>query len=156
MANYSVTLPSDLDYIPPLRQFVADIARVEGFSKKFCFRTEIIVDELVTNGVVHGSQDIHSTIKLSANFESDQLSISVQDHGGSKKNIEKLKHSVYTPKPPSENEKRGRGLVIVQMLSNELKIDVAEDGRTQVHVIKHRDSDDNKPPREKILYESDV
>src|SRR5690606_23456476 len=83
-SGYSVTLPSDLEYIPPLRQFVAEIARVEGFSKKFCFRTEIIVDELVTNGILHGSQDVHSSISLSAVFEEGSMNLSVQDQGGTR------------------------------------------------------------------------
>ena len=154
-AAYSVQIPSDLEYIPPLRQFVAEIARVEGFSKKFCFRTEIIVDELVSNGILHGSQDIQSAIGLTARFEPGQLLLSVQDQGGSRQNLENLKRSVYSPKPHSD-KKKGRGLVIVQMLSNELKIDLQENGQTQVHVIKSKDPDEQKSPREKLLYESDL
>jgi len=42
------------------------------------------------------------------------------------------------------------------MLSNEIKIDVGEDGRTQVHVVKTKDPEDSRSPREKLLYESDV
>ena len=153
---YSVKLPSDLEYIPPLRQFVAEIARVEGFSKKFCFRTEIIVDELVTNGILHGSQDVHSTITMSARFEDGSMNLSVQDQGGSRQNLENLKRAVYSPKPPSNDKKKGRGLVIVQMLSSEVKIDLGENGQTQVHVVKTKDPDDNGAQREKLLYESDV
>ena len=154
-SQYKVQLPSDLEYIPPLRQFVAEIARVEGFSKKFCFRTAIIVDELVSNGILHGSQDISSSIGLSAAFEPGQMHLSVQDQGGSRQNLENLKRSVYSPKPHSD-KKKGRGLVIVQMLSNELKIDLEENGQTQVHVIKSKDPDEQKTQRDKLLYESDI
>ena len=155
-AGYSVKLPSDLEYIPPLRQFVAEIARVEGFSKKFCFRTEIIVDELVTNGILHGSQDVHSTITMEARFEEGAMNLSVQDQGGTRQNLENLKRAVYSPKPPSNDKKKGRGLVIVQMLSSEIKIDLGENGHTQVHVVKTRDPDEAKAQREKLLYESDI
>jgi anti-sigma regulatory factor (Ser/Thr protein kinase) len=155
-AGYSVKLPSDLEYIPPLRQFVAEIARVEGFSKKFCFRTEIIVDELVTNGILHGSQDVHTTITLEARFEEGAMNLSVQDQGGTRQNLENLKRAVYSPKPPSNDKKKGRGLVIVQMLSSEIKIDLGENGHTQVHVVKTRDPDEAKAQREKLLYESDI
>jgi anti-sigma regulatory factor (Ser/Thr protein kinase) len=150
---YRVQVPSDLEYIPPLRQFVAELARVEGFSKKFCFRTEIIVDELVTNGILHGSQDVHTTIALSARFEDAQMHLSVQDQGGSRKNLENLKRAVYSPRPSSDR-KRGRGLKIVQMLSSEIKIDLEENGNTQVHVVKSKD--DEATAREKLLYESDL
>jgi anti-sigma regulatory factor (Ser/Thr protein kinase) len=154
--EYSVRFPCDLEYIPPLRQFVAEMARVEGFSKKFCFRTEIIVDELATNGILHGSQDVHSSLTLRAKFEEAAMSLSVQDQGGSRQNLENLKRAVYSPKPSTGDKKKGRGLVIVQMLSNEIKIDVGEDGRTQVHVVKTKDPEDSRSPREKLLYESDV
>jgi len=156
VSGYSVSLPSDLEYIPPLRQFVAEIARVEGFSKKFCFRTEIIVDELVTNGILHGSQDVHSAVLVSAKFEEGSMNLSVQDQGGTRQNLENLKHAVYSPKPPSNDKKKGRGLVIVQMLSSEIKIDLCENGQTQVHVVKTRDPDEKQPQREKLLYESDL
>ena len=155
-SGYSVKLPSDLEYIPPLRQFVAEIARVEGFSKKFCFRTEIIVDELVTNGIIHGSQDVHTSITLNARFEGGAMNLSVQDEGGSRQNLENLKRAVYSPKPPSNDRKKGRGLVIVQMLSSEVKIDLGEDGQTQVHVIKTKDPDEAQASKEKLLYESDL
>jgi anti-sigma regulatory factor (Ser/Thr protein kinase) len=155
-AAYSVKLPSDLEYIPPLRQFVAEIARVEGFSKKFCFRTEIIVDELVTNGILHGSQDVHSSITVGAKFEDGNMNLSVQDQGGTRQNLENLKRAVYSPKPPSNDKKKGRGLVIVQMLSSEIKIDLGENGQTQVHVVKTKDPDENQATREKLLYESDL
>lgn len=156
VAGYTVNLPSDLEYIPPLRQFIAEIAHIEGFSKKFCFRTEIIVDELVTNGILHGSQDIHSTVTVSAKFENSHMNLSVQDQGGSRLNLEHLQRAVYSPKPHTNDLKKGRGLVIVQMLSTELKIDLAENGSTEVHVIKNKDSDDSQPQREKLLYESDI
>ena len=155
-AAYSVKFPSDLEYMPPLRQFVAEIARVEGFSKKFCFRTEIIVDELATNGILHGSQDVQSALTLRAKFEEGAMSLSVQDQGGSRQNLENLRRAVYSPKPSTGDKKKGRGLVIVQMLSNEIKIDLGEDGQTQVHVVKTKDPEDPRAPREKLLYESDV
>jgi anti-sigma regulatory factor (Ser/Thr protein kinase) len=152
-ATYNVQIPSDLEYIPPLRQFIAELARVEGYSKKFCFRTEIIVDELVTNGILHGSQDVHTTIGVSAVFDQAQMHLSVQDQGGSRQNLENLKRSVHSPRP-SNDKKRGRGLKIVQMLSSEIKIDLAENGNTQVHVVKSKD--DEGTHREKLLYESDL
>lgn len=152
-AAYTVQIPSDLEYIPPLRQFVAELARVEGYSKKFCFRTEIIVDELVTNGILHGSQDVHTAITVSASFEPEQMNLSVQDQGGSSQNLENLKRSVHSPRP-SADKKRGRGLKIVQMLSSEIAIDLADNGNTSVRVVKVKDEDATQ--REKLLYESDL
>ena len=41
------------------------------------------------------------------------------------------------------------------MLSSEIKIDLGENGHTQVHVVKTEDPDDSKAQREKLLYESE-
>ena len=152
---YSIQIPSDLEYIPPLRQFIAEIARVEGFSKKFCFRSEIIVDELVTNGILHGARDVHSSIRVSARFDASQLNLWVQDQGGPRQNIDNLKRSVYSPKPAADKAK-GRGLTIVQMLASEVKIDVQENGNTQVHVVKSKNPDDLSGQKDKSLYESEI
>lgn len=154
-STYTVNVPSDLEYVPPLRQFIAEIARVEGYSKKFCFRTEIIVDELATNGILHGSQEVHSDITLTAKFEGEAMNLSVQDQGGSRHNLENLKRCVYSPKPSSD-KKKGRGLVIVQMLASEVKINLEENGHTQVSVTKMREGDELSAQREKLLYESDL
>jgi anti-sigma regulatory factor (Ser/Thr protein kinase) len=155
-SGYTVNVPSDLEYVPPLRQFIAEIARVEGFSKKFCFRTEIIVDELATNGILHGSQEVHTSITLAARFDSENMHLSVQDQGGSLQNLENLKRCIYSPKPASQDKKKGRGLVIVQMLANELKINLEENGHTQVSVTKVKEGDELNTQREKLLYESDL
>ena len=116
-----------------------------------------MVDELVCNGILHGSQDIHSTVTVQVDFEPGQMHLSVQDQGGTRQNLENLKRAVYSQKSSTESSsKKGRGLVIVQMLSNELKIDLEDNGHTQVHVVKTKEPDEPRPPRETLLYESDI
>ncbi len=137
VGKISVAIPSDLDYIQPLRQFVADLAKAAGFTKKFCFRTEIIVDELATNAIVHGSESPGSEIRLQAAFDADNMHLSVSDQGGTGKNLDHLKRAIYSPRPKHES-KRGRGLVIVQMLSDELLLSLEDNGATQVKVVKRR------------------
>jgi anti-sigma regulatory factor (Ser/Thr protein kinase) len=83
------------------------------------------------------------------------LNISVQDQGGSRQNLENLKRAVYSPKPASGDKQKGRGLTIVHMLSSEVKIDLGDNGNTQVHVVKSMDMDEAKTQREKLLYESE-
>ncbi len=153
-ALYDVKLPSDLDYIPPLRQFISEIAKIEGFPKKFCFRTEILVDELCSNAIIHGSQDIQSRVALIAEFVKDELRLSVQDQGGSQPNVDNLKRAVSSVKPASPS-KLGKGMVIVQMLSNELKLKLDDNGKTEVHVVRRRDMDDSPAFRETPIPDRD-
>lgn len=148
---YHLECPSDLDYIPPLRHFVADLAQLEGFPKKFCFRTEILLDELATNAIVHGSDDPQSEIRVDVSFLADRMDLSVQDGGGRPEKLEVLRTAVYSPRP-QQNEAKGRGLVIVQMLSDELKLNLTDSGHTQVHVTKLREDDNASAPRQ-VLFE---
>ncbi|MBF0433452.1 MAG: ATP-binding protein [Fibrobacteria bacterium] len=142
--NYNLQFPSDLDYIPAMRQFIAEVARSEGYSTKFCFRTEIIVDELCTNAILHGSKGRNGCVILEAYFNNDIMKLCVKDGGGKKVNIENLKRAVYNSKPTADDT-RGRGMDIVQMLADELKIDLDENGNTQVNIVKKRNMDDDEP-----------
>ncbi len=148
-------LPSDLEYIPPLRQFIAEVARVEGYPKKFCFRAEIIVDELATNAIMHGSQDINSKVSVIAEFDSDKMKLTIQDEGGTEKSLSNLKRAVYNS-GNNHDMKKGRGLVIVQMLSSEMKINLDNQGNTQVHVVKLREPEEGGTKRETLIYESEI
>ena len=151
-AVYQLECPSDLDYVQPLRHFVAELARLEGFPKKFCFRTEILVDELCTNAVVHGTEEPQGEIQVRAVFHPDRMDLAVQDRGGRPEKLEVLRTAVYSPRP-TQNETKGRGLVIVQMLSDDLKLNLTDTGHTQVQVTKLREEDDGESAPRKLLFE---
>jgi anti-sigma regulatory factor (Ser/Thr protein kinase) len=152
-AQYAIDLPSDIDLVPPLRQFIADLAKISGFNKRFCFRTEIIIDELATNAVVHGSTALDGRIRIEAAFAETDMQLTVHDGGGTRVNLEGLKRAVHSSPPKSKNPTKGRGLVIAQMLSDEVSIQV-ENGQTVVKVVKRRETEDAVKPRERMLYES--
>ncbi len=154
-ALYDIKLPSDLDYVPPMRQFISEIAKIEGFPKKFCFRTEILVDELCSNAIIHGSQDIQSRVGIIAEFTEEELRLTVQDQGGSQPNIENLKNAVSAAKPEGAPNS-GKGMVIVQMLSDKLNLKLESDGRTEVHVIRRRSIDDAPVEKETTIRDGDL
>ncbi len=141
--SFQVQFPSDLDYIPPLRHFVSEIAKSGGYDGKFCFRTEIIVDELCTNAILHGSSRENSFVEMSLDLDDEKMNLSIRDKGGNRNDIDSLKRAVYNSKPEPDNT-RGRGMDIVQMLANELTIDLDENGNTQVHVVKNREAEEPK------------
>ncbi len=152
-SHYQIDLPSDLDLLPPLRQFIADLAKLSGFSKRFCFRTEIIVDELATNAITHGSTALDSRVRIGATFTPEDLQLTVHDGGGVQTNVEGLKRAIHSAPPKNQDPRKGRGLVIAQMLSDEVTIQV-DNGETVIKVIKRRDSEESTKPRERMLYES--
>jgi anti-sigma regulatory factor (Ser/Thr protein kinase) len=150
-ASFSINMPSDLDYVPPLRQFISDISKGEGFSKKFCFRTEIIVDELCTNGIVHGSQEMGGIIIINAEFDSESVKLTIKNQGGTEEDFDRLKQAIENPKSLFE-EKRGRGIAIAQVLCDKLDIEKDKEGFTQVVVIKKSTISKQKSLEDNILY----
>jgi anti-sigma regulatory factor (Ser/Thr protein kinase) len=149
-STYRIDLPSDLDYVSPLRHFISDMARIEGYPKKFCFRTEILVDELATNAILHGPGEPNSEIQVQAVFHPDRMDVSVQDRGGTPEKLDVLRKTIYSPRPV-RNETRGRGLVIVQMLSDELKLNMTDNGHTQIRVTKLREDETTEDGRNPVF-----
>jgi len=125
----SVQLPSDLEIIPSIRKFVSEVLQVSGFSAKFAFRSEIIVDAICNNAITHGSAGgAESVVDLSCTIHSDRLGVVVRDSGGSPADIEKLREAVRRNRlglPLPDYEVGGMGLEIVKLLSETIDIKVA-------------------------------
>ncbi|MFC1586442.1 ATP-binding protein [Fibrobacterota bacterium] len=149
--SYQVQLPNDLDYIPPLRQFISDIARSEGFPKKFCFRSEIVIDELCTNAIVHGSKDINDVVIFQAEFGMDALTISIKNRSNTKADFENLKRAIERPHRNLE-QKGGRGIDIARVLCNSMKVKQDKEGFTQVIVEKRSELGEFSSREDELLF----
>lgn len=124
--RYSGIVCSDLDMI---KNFVDDVLKklnniIENSDTMFDIR--LILNELVINGVLHGNDCITSKcVKLSLEVKEDILTIQVEDEGsGIDYDIESY--------DPSDLKCCGRGLVIVNGLSDEFYIQ-----KNKVTAIKH-------------------
>lgn len=138
---YSIKLqfPGDLDYVPPIRKFIAEILEVSNFSSKFAYRTEIIVDEICSNAVTYGCQDDNSMIELSCAVSENKIDFMIKDQGGNKENISRLK-SVLEHTNENTEQKQGLGIEIVRMLSENLDYSIDENNVTSVHVTRKREN----------------
>lgn len=143
MNTIKVSFPANFQVVPGIRSLVARIAFTFGFEEKESYQIETIVDELCNNAIEHGSADNQAVIELECEFDKEKIAVMVKDSGGKAlfnpeqilteqfQLLEKEKSNI------SLFERRGRGLVIVKKLSDELDITVGEKG-TQVKVVKKR------------------
>jgi anti-sigma regulatory factor (Ser/Thr protein kinase) len=137
--------PSDLDYIPPVRKFVAETLQVNHFSPKFSYRSEVIVDEICHNAITHGSRSLDATVELDCKIFPDRFEFQANDQGGKKEDLERLKNSMKKADArPAENiieknENRGLGLEIVRLLSEDVKLEIGADNMTTVRVVRKRE-----------------
>jgi len=139
----SVRLPSDLEIIPSIRKLVSEVLQVSGFSAKFAFRSEIIIDAICNNAITHGSSnDADNDVEMSCAVHSDRIEVVVKDSGGSTADIEKLKEAVRRTRlglPLPDYEAGGMGLEIVKLLSEAIDIKVDENNVTSIHVVRKRE-----------------
>ena len=137
--------PSDLDYVPAVRKFVAETLQINHFSPKFTYRSEVIVDEICHNSIVHGSRTMDATVTIECRIFPDSFEFQANDQGGEKDDLERLKNAVKkaSAKPVDrfmeKDESHGLGLEIVRLLSEDLKLEISNDNVTTVRVVRKRE-----------------
>jgi|LFRM01.1.fsa_nt_gb anti-sigma regulatory factor (Ser/Thr protein kinase) len=138
--NVVLRFPGDLEYIPAVRKFVSELLQVSGFSQKFAYRSEIIVDEICNNAVTYGCDREDSEVELICSLLQDRIEFTIKDQGGEKIHVEKLQAALKTADVTNAEElKRGLGLEIVRMLSESLDVLIDKNNLTSVHVVRKRE-----------------
>lgn len=143
MNTIKISFPANFQVVPGIRSLISRIASAFGFEEKEAYQIETIVDELCNNAIEHGSAGNQAAIELECEFDKQKIAVTVKDSGGKELfNPEQiLKQQFQLLEKEKDNlalfERRGRGLVIVKKLSDELDITVGEKG-THVKVVKKR------------------
>jgi anti-sigma regulatory factor (Ser/Thr protein kinase)/anti-anti-sigma regulatory factor len=135
-----LSFPPELQFVPPVRQMVSRISRQKGYTPRDSFRIETIVDEVCNNAVEHGSLTLKKNIDITIIIDREKIELEVVNASDPDKmeHLKELSKSVSKTPDPKAGEKRGRGLALIKMLSNNLDINFSGDG-TSVHVTKLRE-----------------
>jgi anti-anti-sigma factor len=134
-----LTFPSNLKMVPAVRQLVSRIARQKGYGNRDAFRIETIVDEICNNAVEHGLNGSNHEIGIKVSIDPDKIEIDVTNISDPDKMF--LLRSHLKPDEHLDvkhDDKRGRGLMLIKMLTDELTFNTSEHG-TVVHVKKVRE-----------------
>lgn len=103
----TVHLPYDESSVRRARHLLAEDLRGAGVRPTVVDDAELVVSELVTNGLTHGQPHEDRTIRVSWCLDDDSLRLSVVDGGA----VESLK-----PVSLSDDRLHGRGLAIVDFV----------------------------------------
>lgn len=81
--NNNLTVSGDLKNLSSIAKFVIDTAKKAGLNKKKTYQLRLAVDEIATNIIIHGYQEIgkNGEINLISKLEPDRLSIFLEDTG---------------------------------------------------------------------------
>jgi serine/threonine-protein kinase RsbW len=131
--NNEIEIPSTLDYLPSVDEFIEKKLRKLGIKKDQITDIAISVSEAVTNAVVHGNKnDANKKVKISFKVGTSSVEVTVEDEGGG-----------FDPtcvESPIEEcnllKKAGRGILILKSLMDKVDF-LCEPGKgTKVKMIK--------------------
>ena len=86
----AIDFPGDIEYIPDIRRFISNIIALRDFSRRFTFRTEIIIDELCNNAIKFGRLKLGEFITLSCTLRDSGVVIEVFNPGADDQELANL------------------------------------------------------------------
>ena len=137
-ADIELKIPSAVFYIEPVRAFIGNLAQSLGFPRKRVTDIQLVLDEVCSNAVHHGSANATVGVKLRIAVDAHALEILVRDTGSGnarQKNWlthERLLEIEASRSPTSE---RGHGIFIAKSLSDTHEMRSNEAGGTDVRVV---------------------
>ncbi len=111
-----ITITANLDYSSMIRHVAGEVFESAKFSKAWCGRLKLVVDELFMNAVKYGSTKDKSLVYITFEFDKDAVQFTIEDDGtGPKaKSAEELRAVIQ--KNESNNDltrTSGRGLALI-------------------------------------------
>ena len=136
--DIQLQIPSAAFYIEPVRAFVGNLAQSLGFSRRRVADIQLVLDEVCSNAVDHGSANATAGVKLCISIDKHALEILVRDTGprqtGEKSWLthERLSEIETNRSPSSEG---GHGIFNAKSLSDKHEMQPNEIGGTDVRVV---------------------
>ncbi len=137
-ADIKLKIPSAAFYIEPIRAFIGNLAQSLGFPRKRVADIQLVLDEICTNAVHHGSANATVGVKLRIGVQANALEILVRDTGSGDAEEENwLTHErlseIEANRSPSNES--GHGIFIAKSLSDTHEMQSNEAGGTDVRVV---------------------
>jgi serine/threonine-protein kinase RsbW len=131
--NNTITIPSNLEYLIVVDEFVEGILRGYGADESLVADIAISVSELVNNSISHGNAaDTTKLVSVSVKCNNSEVAITITDEGQG-----------FDPKclesPLSEEnllKDSGRGIFIVQQLMDDIDVEITDRG-TKIIIKKN-------------------
>lgn len=130
-----VQVPFELSSVGVARRLLAGDLFTQGVAHGVVDDAVLVLSELVTNSVQHGLPQAGHLLEVSWRLEPDRLRLSVHEGG---------RPTRLTPQPSSAVELGGRGLFIVDHLSEAWQVDY-DDGLKVTSVIRTEARSEDEP-----------
>ena len=102
----------------------------------FINELKTVVSEAITNAIVHGYENKEDKyVDLKINTYDDLISIDIKDDGVGIIDVEQAREALFSTK--RDEERSGLGFTIMELFSDELKVESEVGKGTLVHIEKH-------------------
>lgn len=129
MKRFSLTLPSDSQYVIAARLLATSVAGIAGFNVEQIEDIRMAVGEAMNNAVLHS--DCHEEVSLDVDLEDSFIQIKVSDQG-----------TGFNPQEVEQDldnyQGSGLGLFIIDSLMDEVDIDSNSESGTSITMRKMR------------------
>lgn len=115
-----------------VRQHVRETAMRMGAAESLCDAAALVADELVNNAIEHGAiyRKANAHLSIEVGFDAGRLSVEFVDPEMPEPMVRKLAKALQAAADgmPSLDSERGRGLFLISIYMDELRVDVAPGG----------------------------
>lgn len=140
----TISIPTHAYFLSGIRDFVLNLTKnLTGFSQKWAFRFQAVVDELCNNAIEHGSQPGATIYITLVSTHGKSLEVIVEDSGtGPDKMTAEQMTNLYKERQQMVQGQymgfRGRGLPkIVGSWTDEIIFEASVHGGVKVHIKKY-------------------
>jgi stage II sporulation protein AA (anti-sigma F factor antagonist) len=143
-------LPANLLFSAITRSLADEIFNYVGFSKEWCSRLKLVVDELFMNAVKYGSTENKSIVHIVFTYDDKEIEFKIDDDGtGSQKTtVDDLKAVILKNANHNDLTKTsGRGLaMITQIWTDQMNIEKSPYGGISMFFVKKIEKTSPPPP----------
>lgn len=136
--DIKIVFPGSMEYVPPVREFVRETLYCKNYSEKEAFRTEVMIDELISNSVIYGSNSINDKVSLDIAFDEESFECTVEDFGVNAAHKDRLRRVYDSITNEGKSDEIKKGLSLVKLIADDISLDVNKNGETEIKVVKYK------------------
>ena len=136
-ANITLEIESDVANVASVGMCVSRLGESFGFAPQHCFELELAIVEAVTNSVEHAYEEQRGLVRIRLAWDEAQseLTIAIEDQGQPIPDQWLPKSGRYRFQEEGGFEEGGRGLFLMNQLTDELEIS-SDGGTNRVRMVK--------------------
>jgi anti-anti-sigma factor len=146
----NITVTANLDYSGLVRHIANEVFESAKFSKAWCGRLKLVVDELFMNAVRYGSTKDKSLVCLSFEYDDKGIRFTIEDDGTGPqaKSAEELKAVIHRNETNNDlTRTSGRGLALIaKMWTDGMQVAKSTYGGIGIGFVKKLENATGAPP----------